>query len=245
MLKTIKEIYREMKIFFAVVLFIPAVLIGGCGGEKNAENPTPPKEEKIALVQQSAPQLTGWEIITLPNHPRLADTVAGVREFYKNVPPTMVDIVDRDKDAPQSILFFQKEYADAKVERYEQKDVGEVDKIICYVSKTGKRMTFEEFKPILMSYFPVQLVRENFVYDRGVRFYDNAGSVIYSWQYKSNGANWYRGKPPYDGNLTVLVQEDNGAVSAFGMFLGKDQSVPFVKNPQAYSVEPFDIDFPY
>lgn len=237
-----------MKKFLSALLML-AFLLSGCGGEKSAEKPAPapqPKTESSApKAEQPAQQLTGWEIITLPNHPRLAASVAEVREFYKSMPST-VSIVEGDADAPQSILFFKKEYADAKVgDRYEQKDFGEVDKIICYVSKTGKQMTFEEFKPVLLSYFPVEIARENFIYDKGVRFYNNAGTVVYAWKYVSNGENLYRGKPPYGGGLTVIVQEINGAVAAFGMFYGQNQRVPFMPKADGYEVENFDVDFSY
>ncbi|MBR1645206.1 MAG: hypothetical protein IJ774_05760 [Selenomonadaceae bacterium] len=233
-------------------MLIVSFLLSGCGNEKTSDNPAPKTEqvapakiEQVTAETKPAPQLTGWEIITMPNHPRLADTVAAVRAFYQSVPATMVDIVDTGKDSPQAILLFQKEYADASVGRYEQKDFGEVNKIICRVSKTGKQMTFEEFKPILLSYFPVEIVRENFIYDRGVRFHNGTGTVIYAWKYKSNGENLYRGKPPYGGNLTVMVQEINGAVAAFGMFYGKDQCVPFMTSADGYEVENFDVDFSY
>lgn len=229
-------------------LLMSAFLFSGCGGEKSAESPQPSQskvETPAPKTEQPAQQLTGWEIITLPNHPRLASSVAEVREFYKSMPET-VSIVENDTDAPKSILLFKKQYADAKVgDRYEQKDFGEVDKIICYVSKTGKQITFEEFKPILLTYFPVEIARENFIYDKGVRFYNNAGAVIYAWKYVSNGENLYRGKPPYGGNLTVLVQEIDGTVAAFGMFYGQNQRVPFMTSADGYEVENFDVDFSY
>ena len=227
-----------LKIFS--VLLIMLLLVSGCGSEKIAEPPKQienpaPKVETVA-EQPPVPALTGYEVLTMANHPKLNDPVVCVREFYRNVPALMVAIVNRDKDAPQAILTFQKNNA-------LQEDFGEVDKIVANVSATGAAVTFEEIKPIIRSYFPVELVQENFIYDRGARLFDDNGNVIYAWKYKSNGNNFYHGKSPFDGNLTVAVFEQNGAVSAFTMFLGKEQKVPFIRDLTGYQAEEYDVDF--
>ena len=221
-----------------IICMMCAVLVtAGCGREKAVEEP----QAETKLVTQPV-TLTAWEVVTMPNHPKLNDAVASVREFYKSAPAGTVAIVDRDAES-SAVLVFQKQYADQKVGRYEEKDIGEVDKVICNVSATGVALTFEEVKSLILSYFPIELARENFVYDRATKF-SKGNQIIYAWKYKSNGANWYRGKPPFEGNLTVMVLEVDGQIMSFGMFLGKDQRVQFLPaNMSEWEVEPWEVEF--
>jgi len=41
-------------------------------------------------------------------------------------------------------------------------------------------------------------------------------------------------------NFVVVVREENGQIVAFGMFLGKGQTLPFLPDVSTYRVEPYD-----
>lgn len=232
--------YDKKYLMWLLIIISLVLMISGCG--QQLAKPTVEDSARQDNVP-SLKTLTAYELITLSNHPRLADSVASVVEFYKPLLGSKVKIVEGNSDGVGSILFFKKEYRDEKIGSYERHNIGEVDKVICYFSKAGVEKTLEEVKPIVLSYFPIGIARKNFVYDKGHRFYDDNGNVIYAWSYKSNGANYYKGRPPYGGNLTVAVMEQKGKVTAFGMFYGQNQRLPFMTSAEGYSVEPYETRF--
>ena len=231
------------KFLVALILSLMIFSLTGCGGEeKNFEN-----NNEQSPVQKNEPTMTAFDVINLQNHPRLNDEVANIREFYKNFPNNFVQIVDKDDSEVNSVLYFKKRYQDQSVGKYEQKDLGEAYKLVCNLSKTGANMSFEEAKPLILSYFPIEIVRENFELDKSLRFFNNNGNVVYGWSYKTNRKNLYRGKPVYGENLTVMVNEVNGKVTAFGMFINnKNEKFSFLPSDVgSYKVEPYDVQFYY